>query len=128
MRQQGDIRSQSATSSTDQQSPATQPDVMDSGDVHVSNHDHQWGYDIAIDVVDEAGETVFEKRYYLQAGREVSELDALPPGEYEVRALMDNLQEKVLQCRIGPAPEQTVLIEVGNGALSLSQGVTPSSK
>lgn len=98
------------------------PEVVGTEHVHIRNHDHQWGYDLALEVVDGDGRTVFEDRYYLQPDQVESELDALPAGEYEVRATLDNLQEATLECPIGPDPEQTVVVEMGNGVLSLTAG------
>lgn len=99
------------------------PEVVGTEHVHLRNHDHQWGYDLALEVVDADGRAVFEDRYYLQPGQTESELDALPAGEYEIRATLDNLQEATLECRIGPDPEHTVVVEMGNGVLSLTAGL-----
>lgn len=90
--------------------------------IHVRNHDHQWGYDLSIEVVDPAGDVRFEKRYYLLPGQVETELDVLPAGEYELRATLDNLHRDVLRCRIDDDPANTAVIEFGNGALSLTHG------
>ncbi|MFB6361230.1 MAG: hypothetical protein ABEH59_07890 [Halobacteriales archaeon] len=100
------------------------PEIIGSEDIHIRNFDHQWGYDLAIEAVDEDGETVLEKRYYLQSGRVESELDVLPAGEYEIEATLDNLKQETLWCRIDDDPEHGVVIEVGNGALSLTEGLS----
>lgn len=90
---------------------------------HLRSYDHRRGYDLEVEVESLNGEAGFERRYYLQPGQTVSELDAVPSGAYEVRATMDNCVRRHLACRIDSAPEHTVVIEVGNGALSLTEGL-----
>lgn len=87
------------------------------------NYDHRWGYDLAVEVVDEEGTTAFEQRYYLQPGQVESEIGVLADGKYEIRITMDNLQEETLECRIGEGVENMVVVEVGNGVHSLTQGL-----
>lgn len=108
---------------SEQHTRADRPELVGSEDLHLRNYDRQWGYDISLEVVGEDGEDVYEQSYYLQPGQVVSERDVLPAGEYEVRATMDNLRETALECRIDADPEHTVVIEVGNGALSLTEGM-----
>ena len=105
------------------QTLTTRHEVVGSEDLHVRNYDHRWGYDLAVEVVEPDGTTVFEERYYLQPGQVESELGVLEEGEYELRATLDNLQEASRTCRVDAAPEHTAVIEVGNGALSLTEGL-----
>lgn len=99
-------------------------EVVGSEDIHVRNYDPQWGYDLSIEVTDPGGDVVLEERYYLQPGGIESELDALPSGDYEVEANLDDLKQETLRCRIDEGPEHSVFIEIGNGALSLTEGLT----
>lgn len=92
-------------------------------DLLVRNHDFQWGYDLEIEVRDEAGEVVLEGRYYLQPGATESELDVLPPGTYDVRVVVDNRREAAAACRIGEGPREGILVELGNGAVSVHDGL-----
>jgi hypothetical protein len=92
-------------------------------DLHVRSYAHEWAYDVAVEVSTLDGDVVFDADYYLQPGDAESELDALPPGKYEIRATLDNETRETAQCRIGDAPEQTAVIEVGNGVLSLTEGL-----
>lgn len=123
MRQQSDTRQAPTDGLPNQGPPGTRPELVDGEDIHIRNYDHQWGYDLTITAQDDDGEVVFEKRYYLPSGRTVSELDVLPSGEYEVVATLDNLKEETLRCRIDDGPEQSILIEIGNGAFSLTEGL-----
>lgn len=87
------------------------------------NYDHRWGYDIAVEVIDEEGTIAYEQRYYLQPGQVESVVGVLSDGEYEFRITMDNLQEETLECRIGEGIERMAVVEVGNGVHSLTQGL-----
>jgi hypothetical protein len=65
----------------------------------------------------------FEADYHLQPGDADSEVDALPAGTYEIRATLDNETRKTATCRIGSDPDRTAVIEVGNGVLSVTEGL-----
>lgn len=123
MRQQNQILQESAAGWSQDDSAATRSEIVGSEDIHVRNYDHQWGYDLSIKVTDAESDVVFVKRYYLPPGRVESELDALPSGEYEIEATLDNLKQATLTCRIDDDPEHSLVIEIGNGALSLTEGL-----
>lgn len=92
-------------------------------DLHVRSYAQEWACDVAVEVATPDGDVVFDADYYLQPGDAESELDALPPGEYEIRATLDNETRETAQCRISPSPHRTAVIEVGNGVLSLTEGL-----
>ena len=92
-------------------------------DVLIRNYDHQRGYDLTLVVLTQAGETVFQNRYYLQPGETVSECDLLPSDDYEIAVTLDNTQEASRRYRIDSSPDHTAVIEIGNGALSLTAGL-----
>lgn len=108
----------------DQHSLADRPELVGTEEIYLRNYDRQWGYDLSLEVVGQNGGDVFEQWYYLQPGQVVCERDVLRHGEYEVQVTMDNLQEATLECHIDTDPEHTLVIEVGNGALSLTEGVS----
>lgn len=109
------------------QSGAEMADTRDptprSEDLLVRSYDHQWAYDVEIEVVADDGDTAFRERYHLLPGHTESETGVLPDGEYEVRVTLDNGDRHRLDCRIDSAPEHTAVVEVGNGALSLVEGL-----
>lgn len=94
-----------------------------SEDLLVRSYDHRQAYDVDVEVRHEDGALAFHERYYLQPGATVSETNRLPGGCYQVRVTLDNRQERVLLSRIDDAPEHTAVVEVGNGALSLTDGL-----
>jgi hypothetical protein len=97
--------------------------VPASEDVLIRNHDFQWGYDLELTVEHADGETVFEDRYYLQPGGSRSEFDALGRGEYVVHAELDNRRTVTTRVSIEAGAGGGVLIELGNGALSVHSGL-----
>lgn len=102
----------------------TQSTSVTSEAIHIRNYDHQWGYDLDVAVTTPDGDPVFRERYYLQPGGSISEDDVVPSGEYELHVTLDNSHHERLQCRISSAPGHTAVVEVGNGALGLTEGLT----
>ena len=104
-------------------------DTADSGTeveseaLHVRSYAHERAHSLAVEAVTPDGEVAFETDYYLQPGDAESEVDALPAGEYEIRATLDGDKRETATCRIGAAPSRTAVIEVGNGVLSLTEGL-----
>jgi hypothetical protein len=92
-------------------------------DVLIRNYDHERGYDLRLTVRARTDETTFRNRYYLQPGEIVSECDQLPSGDYEVAVTLDDRQESSDTHRIDSSADHTVVIEIGNGALSLTEGL-----
>lgn len=103
-------------------SPEPEPTAT-SGAIHVRNYDVEWSYDVSIEITDGAGTRVFTERYYLLPGQARSEFDVVDPAEYDVRVELDNQRVETARCRIGTAPDHTVLVEVGNGTVSLNEGL-----
>jgi hypothetical protein len=93
-----------------------------SEEIHVRNFDVRRSYDLTIEVRDDQG-LVFANRYHLTPGKTVSELDRLAPGEYEVRVQLDGRRHRTTVCEIDETPEKTALIEVGNGTVSVTEGL-----
>jgi hypothetical protein len=85
------------------------------------NHDHDRGYDLRVTVADDA-ETVLAERYYLRPGATESVLTSLPTAAYRVTVTLDGRKRCRRACHIGSRPSRTAVVEVGNDALSLTEG------
>ena len=96
---------------------------VDTEDVYLRNYDPFSEYDLTVTVTDESGDLVFRQRYYFQPGEVESERDLLEPGTYEVTVELDNRRRETATCRVGPDPEQTVHVELGNGTVSVTEGL-----
>jgi hypothetical protein len=94
-----------------------------SEDILLRNYDHRSGYDLHLTVVTHPDSTTFQKRYYLPPGAVVSECDLLPSPDCEITVVLDGVQEMSIQCQIDSSPDHTAVIEIGNGNLSLTEGL-----
>lgn len=99
--------------------------LIHSEEIHIRNYDHDWSYDLAIEIADSEGDVRFEERYFLQPQGVESVVGVVPDGEYEVRVTLDGTTEEAIHCRIDAAPENTVVVEIGNGTFGLTHGLRP---
>jgi hypothetical protein len=93
-------------------------------EIHVRNFDVRRSYDLTVQIRT-ASEVVFLTRYSLTPGKTATELGRVSPGEYEVYAELGGRRSERVRCEIDETPEGTARIEVGNGTLSVSQGLYP---
>lgn len=93
----------------------------DSEDLHVRNFDIERGYVLRVEVRDD--ETVLTREYRLGPGEQRSETDRLAPGTYTVVASLDGGRRRVARCTIDDRPSSAALIEVGNGTVSVTDGL-----
>lgn len=94
----------------------------ETGDLHLRNYDMEVGHRVWINVVDD-GEQVFETTTRLEPGEADSVAGAVPPGEYDIEVGIDGLRRTVGRCRVGYGPGRTALVEIGNGVISVTQGI-----
>ncbi len=93
-----------------------------SEDIHIRNYDVERAYRVTVDVADGA-DKVFSETYWLRSGAFLSEIDEIDPGEYEVTVDIDNGRSVTRTCQVDADLDHTVLIELGNGIVSVTQGV-----
>jgi hypothetical protein len=94
----------------------------DTEDVHIRNYDGREAHSLHVRMVGDNG-VVFEERYRLAPGGAESELGVVPAGEYDVEVELDGLRRRAGRCAVGEGPEHTVLVEMGNGTVSVTEGV-----
>jgi hypothetical protein len=94
-----------------------------SEEIVIRNYDHQRAYDVNVEIITMDEDRIFQERYYLLPGHVESEVNVVPSGEYFVRVTLDNTQEEVRDCYLNESPAHTALIEVGNGLISLTEGI-----
>lgn len=125
MNQQIDFSRYRGGRSGRQRTARSHPLLHHSEEIHIRNYDHERSYDLAIEIADSDGDVRFKKRYFLQPEGIESVVGVIPAGEYEVRVTLDGATEESIHCRINAAPENTVVVEIGNGAYSLTHGLRP---
>ena len=94
-----------------------------SEDLLIRNYDVDDPHQIKLVVQDEDGQQVFENTYVLQPGETESECDVLRSGTYTVTVRCDGRQQEQLELDIGQQLEKTAVIELGNGIVSITQGL-----
>lgn len=94
-----------------------------SEDIYMRNYDPYWGYDLDVRVLGRGEEPVFESSYCLQPGEGRSVENVIAPGEYEVVVELDARHEARADCRVSSAPDHTIHVELGNGTVSLTEGL-----
>lgn len=112
------MRNQRSTAQESEQEQA----VVESEDFFIRNFDTRWGYDLTVRVRDD-DEPVFVSQYFLTPGKTAQEMNRIPPGEYEFIVELDGERRTQETCRVGPRLDQTALIEIGNGTVSITQGL-----
>jgi hypothetical protein len=87
--------------------------------IRFRNYDHAQGYDVDL-AIRRADVTGYEDRVYLQPGAVRCLRNLVPPGTWHVAVSIDNGNPRGIVCSIGPAIDTTVVVECGNGALSVT--------
>ena len=90
-------------------------------DVHIRSYDHQWAYDLEIEIMDSSGQIIYENWYYLQPGQTENEFDVFSRGDCKIRVTMDSSKREVMEFETDRDRDTRIVIEVGNGVLSLSE-------
>jgi hypothetical protein len=91
-------------------------------EVHIRNYDLETTHEVQITLLTE-GKPVFKKTYRLSPADTRSVVNAVSPGTYNVEVCVDGRCRETGQYRIGKDPSEFVLVEIGNGAVSLTEGL-----
>ena len=91
--------------------------------IHVRNYDFERSYGVMVKIEDTSGDRLFSRRYFLRPGQSRSERGLLIPGTYRITAAIDPPQRDAMDCAIGETPDRTGLVQVGNGVVSVSEGL-----
>jgi hypothetical protein len=84
------------------------------------NYDHDRGYDLTV-TLQRDGTCALARRYHLQPGAVRCLGDLVPAGTWTVVVTLDGGAPRRATCTIGPNPDETAVVECGNGALAVSQ-------
>lgn len=89
-------------------------------DLHVRNYDVHASHTVEVTVCADPESVAFSKRYHLDPGQSESEHGVLPAGTYTVEIRRDRVQRDRAQCDIDDGSDRTAMIEIGNGAISIT--------
>jgi hypothetical protein len=104
-----------------------------SEDLHVRNYDVHASHTVEVTIYDDSApagrqsshskQVAFAARYHLHPGQAESECDALEAGTYVVEVRCDGVQRERERCTVSENPQETAMIELGNGAVSVTETV-----
>ena len=93
-------------------------------DIHIRNYDFRQGYDLELTVINtQTEQTVYDDRFYFQPGQDKSLQNLLDAGIYRVSVQLDDGETKLMTCEIDTFPQGGILIELGNGQVSVTEGI-----
>lgn len=105
--------------------------------LHLRNYDESRQYRVTVSVSQPDGGPEHEMTYKLAPGDVTSELEIVPPGRYEVEVSGSfrpvgqdrhhgtaGNDKETATCNVGDRPQQTVVVECGNGVVSVSEGLS----
>lgn len=121
MRQPQDGAGDAAPRTDPHDDAALQPSLR-TEEVHVRNFDPRRTYDLSLAVRDDEG-VLLDETYTLPPGATRSELGVLPPGLYDVVVELGDGSRETARCAVGERAEHTVLVELGNGTASVTEGL-----
>lgn len=84
------------------------------------NHDVERAYEVTVRAVNLDDREQVRRSYALRPGDLRRELGAFPPGRYNVAVTLDAGARETVTCRLSEHPADTVLVECGNGVLSVT--------
>jgi hypothetical protein len=106
------------------------------GQLHLRNYDESRQYRLTVSVRQPNGGPKYEATYELAPSDVASELEIVPPGRYEVHVSGSfrpvdgeshhtaGRDEETANCNVGDRPPQTVVVECGNGIVTVSEGLS----
>jgi hypothetical protein len=99
-----------------------QPVVSDEAIV-LRNYDSTVVHDVTVRVLDASGDVTLSRTSTVPPQTVVSVREPLRRGPYRVEARVGNECLDSTECLIGSGPDEVALIEVGNGIVSVVEGV-----
>ena len=101
--------------------PRTGPSIVARvEDVRIRNYDPR-PHQLSLRVTGPDGPAL-DETYELTPEVTVSLLDELDEGHYEVEAVMDETSTATASCEVAADPAGTILVEMGNGVVAVSNG------
>jgi len=102
--------------------PLTTP-VVSEECLTIRNYDSHLSHGVTVRFFDANDDIAFERSYELSPLDVVSVSQRLERAVYRVDAVVDGDTHVDAECLIGSGPNETALVEIGNGLLSVTDGV-----
>ncbi|MUW14867.1 hypothetical protein GJ633_09475 [Halorubrum sp. CBA1125] len=96
---------------------------LESEDLHVRNHDPRTDHDVRL-TIRRDGDRCHHAEYHLLPAQSGSSVNLLQSGEYTVTAVVDDTERETATVRVSDDPNQTIVVEIINGSVRISEGVS----
>lgn len=103
--------------------PGRRERFVDEESLVLRNYDAERTHTVTVRFLDADGEPAVQQPYTLSPLGVVSVAMRLPRAVYAVEVDVDNGPTASAECLVGSGPRETALVEVGNGLVSVSEGV-----
>lgn len=107
----------------DSASPGGREQFVNEETLVLRNYDSERTHTVTVQFLDADGDPVFQQPHTLSPLGVVSVAMRLPRAVYLVEVDVDGDHSASAECLVGSGPQETALIEVGNGLVSVSEGV-----
>jgi hypothetical protein len=87
------------------------------------NYDSETTHEVTVEFHNADDEIAFQRTYTLTPQAVTSIQTRLPRAVYHVDVRVDGADSSSADCLVGSAPSETALVEVGNGLVSVAEGV-----
>lgn len=91
-------------------------------DVRIRNFDAT-AHDVYVHMTAVEGDTTVQRTYHLPPETTACLVNELDDGHYDIAVTLDGDQHAIATCRIDDNQRGTVVIETGNGIVSVSDGI-----
>ena len=89
----------------------------------IRNYDSHVSHEVTVRFFDADDDVAFKRAYTLSPLDVVSVSQRLDRAVYRVDVVVDGDTNVDAECLIGSGPNETALVEIGNGLLSVTEGV-----
>lgn len=103
--------------------PEETPPFVSEESLVLRNYDSTDSHDVTVRLLDATDEVAFRRTYTLDPTATVTVCTRLSRGVYRVEARLDEERTTSVDCLIGSGPDETALVEVGNGVVSVAEGL-----
>jgi len=89
----------------------------------VRNYDGSEAHDVTVTFLDADGDRAFARTFAVAPLETVAIQTRLERAVYRVRARVDGGETDSAECLVGSGPDETALVETGNGSVSVAEGL-----
>jgi hypothetical protein len=89
----------------------------------VRNYDGSEAHDVTVTFLDPDGDRAFARTVAVAPQETIAIQTRLDRAVYRVRARLDGEETDSDECLVGSGPDETALVETGNGTVSVAEGL-----